>query len=147
MPVSLKTPRLFHLCSCPAHLHRQSSLWVSTMIDPALSPPWERRQCRVSAMSIASCLYHFTAYHRGHISEVRLYCRVLCFKRTCARTLVDKVPSLFAIVWVSRTGREERSPGCEERLFEMLLRCQGISVRSRLSLGLKDYLFKNGCSV
>lgn len=73
---------------------------------------------------------HSAAYHRSSISKIRLYPRVLYFKEHVRGHGLTIVPSLFDIVRVLRTGQEERTPGCEERLSEMLLQCQNISAET-----------------
>lgn len=119
MPVSLWS----RLCSCsPPCLCCLFSLWIYAIVDP---PVWGRTQHRVRAAVISGCLYHFTAYQRGFISEA-------FFSRKRSR-IVWQSPFL---VW--KTGHQAARTGC--------LRCpctvRKFQLLGCLSLWLKVYLFK-----
>lgn len=74
-------PRLFHLCSCSPRLCCQVfSLNIRHRRSTSQSVSRERRQQRASALLSTPLVRTTSAYHRGSISEVRLYSCVLCFK-------------------------------------------------------------------
>lgn len=97
----------------------------------------QQRACCTAVTS--SCSYHFTAYHRGFISDVVL-------KKVFEGSLTESLPGLR--FFMNRPDRR----GCEDRLFETLLHSQDISAKSpQLTIEslplLKKKEEKKGCSV